>query len=245
MFNKEIFKQSFKSSYILWLALTLVSSILLIQFSAMEDLTVFVGAIYYQMLAFLLPTIYILITTNKLMCAQVDSGSMAYTLASPVKRVSVAFSQLVYLLGSIVVMFLVTMLINLCTNQIVETYKASEIIFMNLSTCVTCMALCSIFYLVSTVFNLSKKTLGVNGILSGVFILSSILAMFSSALPNMGDGMKALKIFRFTSIFSLIDINSITAGSIAWIVKMTIAFVLTGVASISAAIVFKKKDLPL
>ena len=67
-----------------------------------------VGSIFFKMAGLLLPIIYLIMTANSLIAGQVDSGSMAYILSSSVKRRAVTFTQGVFLVGSLFLMFCCT-----------------------------------------------------------------------------------------------------------------------------------------
>lgn len=129
MFSKPIFKQSVRANGTLWLVITLVASALLSNFiirfdpadfgalSAATEGTTF-GAVFagfgsilgtletfYKLLAILLGLVYIIFSANNLVVNEVDSGSMAYTLSTPIKRSTVIFTKMTYMVGSIVLMF--------------------------------------------------------------------------------------------------------------------------------------------
>ena len=68
--------------------------------------TLIVGSIFYKLAGLLLPIIYMIMASNNLISNQVDSGSMAYVLSTSTKRKTVVFTQAVYLIGSLLLMFL-------------------------------------------------------------------------------------------------------------------------------------------
>ncbi len=239
MFNKAVFKQAVKSNYIIYVAVLAILNLLLVQFSAIKDLTELLGVIYYGIMVIMIPSIFILIVTNKLLCAQVDSGSLAYTLSTKVKRTSIIFTQVVFLIGSIFVMFLSTTLVNIATNMIVESYSVKEILFMNMSAFCAISALAGICYMFSCIFNLSKKTMGVNGTLTIVFVLALMLCQFADV------GVDALANFKYITIFGLFDVVSILDGTNAWIIEAVILVVIAIVTFGIGTTAFKKKDLPL
>ncbi|MGM9602321.1 MAG: hypothetical protein ACI3W5_12185 [Faecousia sp.] len=139
MFSKPIFKQTAKSNWKLWLIFTLIlcamnvavisvfnpdtiSSMLSAvegtavaeamgeRASMMSSLLGMLSSNFYGLLAVLLPLIYIIITANSLVAAQVDKGSMAYTLSTPVKRSKVIGTQAIYLILATLAMVLVVTL---------------------------------------------------------------------------------------------------------------------------------------
>lgn len=139
MFSKPIFKQTAKSNWKLWLIFTLIlcmmniavisvfnpdtisSMLSAVQGTAMADivgdragmmssLLGMLSSNFYGLLAVLLPLIYIIITANSLVASQVDKGSMAYILSTPVKRSKVIGTEAIYLIGATLAMVLVVTL---------------------------------------------------------------------------------------------------------------------------------------
>ena len=76
---------------------------------------------FYGMLAVILPLIYILITANGLVAAKVDRGSMAYLLSTPIKRTKVVCTQAIYMIGSVLSMFLIVTMVGLTSVQVVHS----------------------------------------------------------------------------------------------------------------------------
>ncbi|HFF2554316.1 TPA: ABC transporter permease subunit [Listeria monocytogenes] len=142
MISIPIFKQALRSNSKLWLILTVVASVLLAFFSATYDgsgfgalasaaegttfggifssMGTFMGSFenYYKMLAVLLGLVYVVFTANNLVVDEVDSGSMAYTLSTPIKRSTVIITKLVFLIGSIAVMFGIITAVGIGTAEI-------------------------------------------------------------------------------------------------------------------------------
>ena len=129
MLNKTIFKQTFKSNIKIWMIITLALSIfniLLIgvfdpkTISSMSDMvkdtplsnflgnTTFLGMLsqtFFSLHGVLLPVIYIIITASSLVVNHVDRGSMAYLLSTPIKRIQVVRTQLIYFILALTMMF--------------------------------------------------------------------------------------------------------------------------------------------
>lgn len=129
MFSKPIFKQSVRSNGALWLVITLVASALFSNFiirfdpadfgalssaaegtafgSVLSGFGTILGTLetLYKMIAIMLGLVYIIFSANNLVVNEVDSGSMAYTLSTPIRRSTVIFTKMAYMIGSIVLMF--------------------------------------------------------------------------------------------------------------------------------------------
>lgn len=146
MFSKPILKQSLKANYKLWIVFTavfsLIIAIIITVFTPdllsgmvdivkdtpmadmmgveIESMTSLLGMIaqIYLMLGVLMPMIFIIITANSLVAAQVDRGSMAYLLSTPTKRSTVVRTQALFLITSVIAMFVVVAIVGLSTVQI-------------------------------------------------------------------------------------------------------------------------------
>lgn len=141
MFSKPIFKQSVQANWKLWAILTLIASVIVSGFimnydaaayasiaSAAEgtafsnmfsSMTSLLGSLenFYKLIGVILGIVYAAFTANSLVVSEVDSGSMAYTLSTPIKRSSVIFTKSLYLIGSIILMYLVIALAGLGASQ--------------------------------------------------------------------------------------------------------------------------------
>ena len=148
MFSKTIFKQTLKSNYKLWMIFTAVMALMsaiviavydpkMIQsmmdmvkdmpgmadmmgdrMDGMTSLLGMLGESFYVMQGTILALIFVIMTANSLVASQVDRGSMAYILSTPIKRAKVVRTQALYLITSIFFMFLVITIIGLSSVQL-------------------------------------------------------------------------------------------------------------------------------
>lgn len=142
MLSKPIFKQSLQSNWKLWLIITIVASMIISGFiisydaagyasiaeaaegtafsNILSTLTSLLGSLenFYKLIAVILGIIYVVFTANNLVVNEVDSGSMAYTLSTPIKRSSVIFTKSLYLILSVVLMYTVISLAGLTASQL-------------------------------------------------------------------------------------------------------------------------------
>ena len=72
------------------------------------DIDKFIQDMYYTMAGVMLAMIYVIVTANKLVAAQVDRGSMAYVLSTPTKRSTVMWTQMLFMVLSLFGMFFIT-----------------------------------------------------------------------------------------------------------------------------------------
>ncbi len=141
MISKPIFKQSLQSNWKLWLIITIVASTILSGFiisydaagyasiaeaaegtafsNILSTLTSLLGSLenYYKLISVILGIVYVVFTANNLVVNEVDSGSMAYTLSTPIKRSSVIFTKSLYLILSVVLMYTVISIAGLAASQ--------------------------------------------------------------------------------------------------------------------------------
>lgn len=142
MLSKPIFKQSLQSNWKLWLIITIVASMIISGFiisydaagyasiaeaaegtafsNMLSTLTSLLGSLenFYKLIAVILGIVYVVFTANNLVVNEVDSGSMAYTLSTPIKRSSVIFTKSLYLILSVVLMYTVITLAGLTASQL-------------------------------------------------------------------------------------------------------------------------------
>lgn len=252
MINFALLKQTIKSNWIIWLAMTAIMTVLGVQFASMEMTRPLLFTIFYGMMTTILPGIYVLITSNKLLASQVDSGSMAYVLSTPIKRSTVVITQVFYMIVSLFLMFAITTIAHVIVNNIdplnLSTLAYVQysgelttqmIIQINLSAFMVAIALAEVCFLFSGSFNRSKYCLGLSGVFVGESVLVNMLAMFGTL------GIQALEDMKYLTICSLYDYTSILISNSDWILKMGIAGVVGVIGFILGNIIYTKKDLPL
>lgn len=149
MFSKTIFKQTFKANIRLWCIITVIlvamSSLIIGIFNpgVMEmmagmmerviddprlrqqilagfSLLNVLGTQFYGGMGTILVLIYLIITANSLVANQVDRGSMAYILSTPIKRTTVIVTKAVYFVIALFVMFALLTASGILTAQFVH-----------------------------------------------------------------------------------------------------------------------------
>lgn len=252
MFSLPLFKQSIKSNWVIWSAMTGVMTILCIQFAALEMTQPMLFTIFYGMMTTILPGIYVLVTSNKLIAGQVDRGSMAYVLSTSVRREAVAFTQSVFMITSLALMFGIETLAHIAINSsnpismatigytgLAGNITTKMIIEVNISAFVVCLTLAAVCMAFSGIFNSSKYSLGLAGAFVGESILVNMLSMFGRL------GVDGLKDMKYATICSFYDYESVLFGKADWAEHLIIPSVIALAAFVTGAVVFKKKDLPL
>lgn len=219
------------------------------ELGAMDIYSLVIGSIYFRIAGLLLPLIYIIMTANNLIASQVDTGSMAYVLSTPTKRITVSITQMVYLIASLFAMFVFTTITGLICLFIVGsgsiTISYVDMLLFNLGAFITTFAISGICFLASSWFNRSKQSMAVGGGISMFFLVATILGLFGSSVMPQAIKIQAMDYFNYVSLISLYDTVAIMDGNIKFVWKLAI---LLGVGIVTYFISikkFQKKDLPL
>lgn len=215
----------------------------------MDLYSLMIGSIFFKIAGLLLPIIYMIMTANNLIAGQVDSGSMAYILATSTKRESVSFTQACYLIISLFLMFLCTAVTSVICFSIINITNTNltyaKLILINLDAFLVLFSLSGINFFTSSYFDKTKKSMAIGGGLSMFFLVATMLGLFGSPVIPAVVRIDALNNFNYVSLISLFDAVSIIDGTNAYIWKMAILALIGIVFYIAGAIKFKRKDLPL
>lgn len=221
---------------------------------ALEDIgqadlyTLIVGSIFYKLAGLLLPIIYMIMASNNLISGQVDSGSMAYVLSTSIKRKTVAFTQAVYLVGSLLAMFLLTTATGCVCLAIVGTdigLTYGKLLLLNLGAFLVLFALSGLNFFTSCYFDRSKRSMAIGGGLSFFALVAAMLGLFGSPVIPKVVRLDSLNYFNYITIISMFDVVSIMDGTTVFVWKFAILAALGLIGLIAGSLKFTKKDLPL
>ena len=240
-----------------------------IQTMSQIDLNSIMNELIYKIAGVLLPMIYVMLCANKLIAAQVSDGSMAYILSTPTNRKTVVRTQYLFMLLSIFAMYLVIFTAAYSSEAInnaiqmknnpdaVSTWNPLLTPLFCLGSFLSIFALGGIAFGASAFFNNSTYSIAVGGGACIVSFLCCILGLFGNEVfVAVGIGVKAMGIFNYLSIFTLVDNNSMSAFAKAvtgldaqisydWIWELGILLVIGLGFSFAGGYRFTKKDLPL
>ncbi|WP_203650020.1 hypothetical protein [Secundilactobacillus yichangensis] len=235
-----LLKQTFKANFSVWGLTTLIMSILLGQLMAMKETVTLVGPMFYGMLAPALVALFVVIAGNRILAGQVDQGSMAYIMTAPIRRTTVAITQMVYMIGSLIATYGIMTVVAVAVNHLVDAgFKTAVLVNLNFGAFMVALAFAGIMFAASAIFNRTKYAMGTGGLLIIAFILLAIIGSFSNY------GVKGLDAVQNLTIVSLFDFKNIMLEGSKWLPKLA---GLAGVAVATFGIgttVFAKKDLPL
>ncbi|MCQ2793432.1 MAG: ABC-2 transporter permease [Bacilli bacterium] len=244
-----------------------------IQTMSQIDLNSIMNDLVYKIAGVLLPMIYVMIVCNKLLASQVSDGSMAYVLSTPTARKKVVRTQYMFMIGSLIAMYLVITVCAYISGAIAyyvtkpEVIKPSTPTFATFSirTVLYCLGsfiamfgLTGICFGASALFNKANKSIAVGGGACVLAFLCCILGLFGNKVfVSVGVGVEAMNIFNYMTIYTLVDtegmsnfakfVTNVDGGvnTIDWIWKLGILVGIGGVLSFLGGFYFTKKDLPL
>ena len=239
-----------------------------IQTMSQIDLNSVMNDLIYKITGVLLPMIYVMITCNKLVASQVSDGSMAYILSTPTNRKTVVRTQYVFMILSLVAMYVVITIGAYSTGAIAFAIsKPSDINFgtFTVRTLLYCagsfaamFGLTGVCFGASCWFNKAQNSTAVGGGACILAFLCCILGLFGNKVfVSVGIGVEAMNVFNFLTIYTLIDTESMSnfakaatgayggLMTFAWLWKMAILFVIGAVFAYLGGRKFVKKDLPL
>lgn len=219
----------------------------LLQLVQSMNINFFVQEMYYALAGIMLPMIFVIVTANKLIASQIDNGSMAYVLSTPTKRITVAFTQLFYLIGALFSMYFIVTFVDTMTRLIsAGTVDLANVILLNLGSFIVMIAIAGICFMASCLFNLSKHSLALGGGITVFFFICKILALFGTdSFVSVGMGVEEMQIFNYLTIISLYDTAAITDLNPIFIYKLFILIAIGIITTIVGIYYFNKKDLPL
>lgn len=255
---------------VLGLLETMGFSLSRIQAMSQMDLNSVLAELIYKIAGVLLPMIYVIIASNKLVVSQVNDGSMAYVLSTPTNRKTVVRTQYSFLLLSLIAMYL-TITIAAVSSEGISTLivaqKGNAVRWIPVRTLLFCFGsfiamfgISGICFGASCFFNKQNYATAVGGGICVLSFICCIMGLFGNeAFVAVGIGVKAMYYFNYLSLFFLIDTGSmsnfcnaifvkdveLTVMSFNWIWELAILIVIGVVFAYIGGRRFVKKDLPL
>lgn len=202
------------------------------------DLITFMALYYYGFIILMFPMIYCIILANRLVASHVDSGSMAYLIATPNTRVKVITTQAVYMAFSVAMLLVINTAAGTVISELIfpGEMDISAFLVLNLVAIFLTLAISSICFFFSCIFNEAKFALAFG---AGIPILFFIINM----LRNIGDRLEWLK---FLTLYSLFSPESIVTGEQEGIVIICLVFVAIALLLYSSGIlIFSRRNLYL
>lgn len=191
----------------------------------------------YGFILIIFPMVFSMIRGNGLVARYVDRGSMASLLAAPVKRRTVAFTQMAVLITGIVWMVIYVTVIEMISiaAHAPDQADTATLFRMNFGLLALQLFIGSICFLASCIFDESRNSLAVGAGIPGVMFIFKMLA-------QAGD---ATEPFKYATFFTLYDPDAIVAGQSG---ALTGSWILLGGAVLLyglAVALFTRRDLPI
>ncbi len=197
----------------------------------------FMATYLYGMLFSVFPMVFSIIRGNALIAKYVDKGSMVTLLAAPVKRRTVAFTQMMTLVTCItaMVVFITAMQLAAAQAQFPGELDTGKLLAINAGLLCLQLFIGAICFFASCLFSDAKYSVAVG---AGVPVVMYVIQM----MANMGGNLEKAKYLTF---FTLFNADQIIAGESGAVIGMLV--LLAGAAVLFAAgiAVFSKKDLSI
>lgn len=243
-----------------------------IQTMSQIDMNSVMNDLIYKIAGVLLPMVYVMIVANKLIAAQVSDGSMAYILSTPTNRKKVLRTQYLFLISSLLAMYVVITLGALVSEGIANIilrnttgatvppvgYRLMRTTLYCFGSFMAIFGLSGICFGASAWCNKSNKSIAIGGGASIICFLCCVLGLFGNKVfVAVGVGVKAMDFFNYLTLFTLIDtesmnltckaITGVEGGivDLAWLWKLIILFGVGVIGAFIGSVHFVKKDLPL
>lgn len=196
----------------------------------------FIGNQYFGMMALIFPMIYLIMTANKIIAAAVDKGDMACHLSTPVTRMQITCTSAIYLIGSLIVMYVLIGAVGSGVAALVQPGELDYGVFFKMlfGSFLLQLAISGVAFCASCVFNSTKRSL-IFGAGVPIFFFATNL------LSGMSDKLEPLK---YTSLITLFDTKAIIDGG-GYALQFTVLVVIGLALYVVGIFAFRKKDLPL
>lgn len=226
----------------------------LTEMGSMNTYGIFVGVVAFGMASILIPMVYTITLADSLVAEKVETGSLAFTMSTPIKRSTFIFTEACYLIGTEVFMGLVLFLGGLLARtcgiamggtDLIESLPVSDISQYALGNFMVTLAISGICFCASSIFNKVRFAISYGGGLNIFFFICSILGLFGTkAIPGTVR-IESMNYFNYVTILSLNDGVAVMEASAVYWYKLIGLLAIALLTYISGSIVFTKKDLPL
>ncbi|ABX42007.1 ABC transporter permease subunit [Lachnoclostridium phytofermentans] len=185
----------------------------------------FMANYLYGMIFILFPLIFIILVSNRIIARYIERGSMAYLLATPTKRSTVAFTEALFLIkGCFALVLYVTVLcITVSAILFPGELDVGRFIILNIGLFGVYLCFSSICYCSTCLFSDSKYPYGIGASLCVVFVLVKMISQVSE---------KAEK-FKYLTPLTLFDATGIikaeSSGYLGIVILYVIGIVLYGI----------------
>lgn len=195
----------------------------------------FMVSYLYGFILIVFPMVFCILRGNGLIAKYVDRGSMVTLVSAPVKRRTIACTQMWGLLSGILVLVLYAtgLQIAVCRASFPEEPVVAELLKLNTALLCLHLFIGSICYLASCVFSDTKYSIAFG---AGIPALMYVIQM----LANVGQKAEKLKYITF---FTLFNPDGILAGEGSALVGAGVLLLGAILLFVTGIAVFCRKDL--
>lgn len=206
--------------------------------NGLQDLGNYISGEFYGLIFLIIMVVFSVMMASQLMVRLVDQGSMAYLLATPSSRRSIAITQALFLIFGLAIISLFTTVGGfLGTEWLIDGYQFETQPFLNLNLVgfLVFLVVAAYSFFFSCLLNDEKQALGAS---AGLTILFYGLNVAGKLSPDYG-WIKKL------SLFYTFNPQAIMQGQVdvlPYVLGLSAAALLLFAAAVT---VFEKRDLPL
>lgn len=189
----------------------------------------------YGFILLIFPMLFCILRGNSLIAGYVERGSMTILLAAPVKRKSVAVTQMAVLISGVVLLLTYTTVLEAAAawSGFPGELKLSGLLKLNAGLLCLHLFIGSICFLSSCIFSDTKYSLGFGaGIPSVMYLLQMLASAGGRAKPA-----------RYFSLFTLYDPRGIAAGDARSMAGLAALLIAAAALYTLGTVIFCRKDL--
>ena len=189
----------------------------------------------YGFILLIFPMVFCILRGNALIAKYIDKGSMVSLVAAPVKRRTVAFTQMMVLVGGILLLVIYSTALELTCAAISFPGELDTTGLLALNGGLLCLHLFigGVCFLASCLFSDARYSVGFG---AGIPALMYVLQM----LANVGGEAEKAKYFTFFTLFDPTGITAKDSGAIAGVFALLLGAVVLYAFGI---MIFSTKDL--
>lgn len=202
-----------------------------------SNLLGFMVSYLYGFILLIFPMVFSILRGNALIARYVDKGSMLSLIAAPVKRCTIAFTQMSVLISGIVLLIFYSTILELtcAAKGFPGELDIPKLLALNGGLFCLHLFIGSICFLASCLFSDTKYSLALG---AGVPALMYVLQM----LANVGGTAEKAKYFTF---FTLFNADGLIAGKSSAVLGVVILLAGAVLLYTLGILAFNKKDLYL
>lgn len=196
----------------------------------------FMSNSFYALMAIVFPMVYSIMVGNRMIAEKIDKGNMAGFLSTPVARLQITGSSAIYFILSLAVMWGISSIAGILAADAFQpdALDIDTFLMLNLGAFLYHLAISSVCFCASCIFNTSKNSLAFG---AGIPLLFFVVSLFI----KLSDSLDFLKYFTLNTLYDtqkIVEGSGYEDGFIAMLV-IAVCLYVTGI------VWFGKKDLPL